>query len=236
MIDPEVLIKLIDRLDSYPVGLPDAPEIREFFNIFLTPDEARLASVFPFGEVTSAELAARTGWELPRVEALLEAMAGKGTVIDYKLAEGSVFWLLTPSVVGFIEFSLMKMHKDMPMEKLAGLLEAYERGHLYKDVFGSGTPISRALVGMDVPVSSQIMTTSEIETLIREAGGGTMQACYCRQKKSLLGKPCKLASHENTCFSIAARFRCEDRRRGHDTARQGTWPVGAYTCYGQYPR
>lgn len=33
MIDPQVLVKLIDRLDSYPVGLPDAPGIREFLKI-----------------------------------------------------------------------------------------------------------------------------------------------------------------------------------------------------------
>ena len=62
MINPEVLVKLIDRLDSYPVGLPDAPEIREFLNIFLTPDEAYLASIFPFKEVTAVELAGRAGW------------------------------------------------------------------------------------------------------------------------------------------------------------------------------
>jgi len=214
MIDPQVLIKLIDRLDSYPVGLPDAPEIREFLRIFLTPDEALLASVFPFKETTSAELAARTGWGAAKVEALLESLASKGTVFDYRLDEGGVYWLLTPSVIGFIEFALMKLHKDMPMEKLAGLLEAYERGHLSADVFGSSTQISRALVGFDVPVSSRIMTTPEIERLITEAGGGTMQACYCRQKKRLLGEPCRTAPHEATCFTISPSGSSFIERRG----------------------
>jgi ferredoxin len=213
MIDPKVLIALVDRLDSYPVGLPDAPEIREFLNIFLTPDEARLASLFPLKEVTAAELAARAGWPVDKVEALLEAMASKGTVFDYQVAEGGVFWLLTPSVVGFIEFSLMKLHKDMPHAKIAGLLEAYERS-MRKEVFGSATQISRALVGFDVPVSSQIMTRPEIEKLIRTAGGGTAQACFCRQKKRLLGKPCGVAAHEETCFTISASGSSFIERRG----------------------
>ncbi len=203
MIDPQVLIKLIDRLNAYPVGLPDAPEIREFLNLFLTPDEARLASIFPFKEVTARELAAKTGWALEKVEALLEGLAGKGTVFDYRVDEGAVYWLLTPSVVGFIEFSLMKLHAGMPMEKIAALMEAYERSSLYAEVFGSRTPISRALVGLDVPVSSQIMTAPEIERLIMKAGGGTAQDCYCRQKKHLLGKPCKVAPHVGTCFTIS---------------------------------
>jgi ferredoxin len=209
-----VLVKLIDRLDSYPVGLPDAPELREFFNIFLTPDEALLASVFPFKEVTAYELAEKVGWDAAKVEAVLEALAAKGTVFDYRLGDGGAYWLLTPSVVGFIEFSLMKMHRDMPMEKIAGLLEAYERGSLFKEVFGSATPISRAMVDMDVPVSSQIMTTSEIERLIRKAGGGTAQACYCRQKKHLLGKPCKIAPREETCFTIGSSGSSFLERRG----------------------
>ncbi len=202
MINPEVLIKLIDRLDSYPVGLPDGAEIREFLNIFLTADEAYLASIFPFKEVSPAELAERSGWAPAKVETTLEAMAEKGTVVDFRLKEGAAYWLLTPSVVGFIEFSLMKVRKDLPMEKLAGLLEAYETGSLYKEVFGSKTPITRALPGLDVPVSSQIMTTAEIERLIRAAGGGSAQACYCRHKKHLLGKSCAIAPHLDTCFTI----------------------------------
>ena len=202
MIDQKVLVKLIDRLDAYPVGLPDSPEIREFFNIFLSPEEAYLASIFPFKEVTSKELAAKTGWEICKVEKLLNVMAEKGTVFDFKLKEGSVYWLLTPSVIGFIELALMKMRKDMPMNKLAGLLDDYESKYMYKEILGAKTPIARALVEFDVPVSSRIMTTAEIERLIRAAGGGAMQPCYCRHKKHLLGQTCKVAPHLETCFTI----------------------------------
>ncbi|HCE45973.1 MAG TPA: 4Fe-4S ferredoxin [Lentisphaeria bacterium] len=203
MIDPEVLVKLIDRLDSYPVGLPDAPEIREFLNIFLSPDEAYLASIFPFKEVTSIELASHAGWGQEKVESTLNSLAEKGAVFDFKLEEGRVYWLLTPSVFGFIEFSMMKIRRDLPMGKLAGLLDAYEENHLKKEVFGSKTQISRALVDFDVPVSSQIMTTSEIEQLIIESGGGCAQTCYCRQKKQLLGKGCTLTPPQETCFTIS---------------------------------
>ena len=181
MINPEVLVKLIDRLDTYPVGLPDAPEPREFLNSFLTPDEARLALVFPFKEGTASGPAGFSGWDLAKAESALNSMAEKGAVFDYRLGEGSVYWLLAPSVAGFIEFSLIKLRRDLPMEKLAGLLEAYESGAFYKEVFGSKTRISRALVSMDAPVSSQIMTTGEVESLIRKAGGGS-RVKFCGHK------------------------------------------------------
>lgn len=201
-IDQKVLIKLIDRLNSYPVGLPDAPEIREFLEIFLTPDEALLASLFPIKEALTEEMAARAGWDVAKTKATLEKMAEKGTVIDFKLNDQSEFWFLTPSIIGFIEFSLMKVHQGLPMKKLAELLHAYEHNVLWKEVFGSKTQITRALVEHDVPVSSEVMTHEQVATVIRAAGGGGVQTCFCRHQASLLGNPCKVADHEGTCISL----------------------------------
>ncbi|HBL18103.1 MAG TPA: 4Fe-4S ferredoxin, partial [Elusimicrobia bacterium] len=200
-LDPDVLDALIDRLNMYPVGLPDAPEIREFLSIFLTPDEARLASLFPLSEATAGELARKAGWEEGRTRKTLEAMAQKGTVVDVALG-GSRYWLLTPSVVGFVEFSLMKLHAGIPMRRLAELLEKYSEERLWKEVFGAGTAPMRALIGEGVPVSSRIATYAQVETVVRAFGQGAAQDCYCRRKEELLGHSCRLAAVEGTCFSL----------------------------------
>jgi|GEM_PF-248984 len=201
VLDPDVMVRLIDRLNSYPVGLPDSPEIREFLTLFLTPDEALLASRFPLRDASAEELARAVGWDLEKTEGTLESMASKGTVMDFGL-RGHRYWLLTPSVVGFVEFSLMKLHQGMPLQRLAELLENYGNNALYREVFGSGTPIFRALVGTDIPVTSQVVTYADVEKIVREAGWGALQICYCRHKELLLGRPCQKASHEGTCISL----------------------------------
>ena len=76
------LVKLIDRLNKYPVGLPDSPEIREFLSIFLTADEIEIASKFPLHEVSAQELANKVHWPLEKTEKILDQMAEKGTEVS----------------------------------------------------------------------------------------------------------------------------------------------------------
>lgn len=200
--DQKNLVRLIDRLNSYPIGLPDSPEIREFLTIFLDDDEIELAANFPMKEVTAEELAKKVDWPLDKVSVLLEKMANKGTVIDFVLNERSTFWMLSPSIIGFIEFSLMKIHDDKPMKKMAELLHKYEHSKLFTEVFGSKTRLTRVLVEHDVPISSEIMTHAQVAEVIKNAGGGSIQKCFCRHQAELIGKPCKIADHEGTCITL----------------------------------
>ncbi len=215
-IDPKVMTKLIDRLDSYPVGLPDASEIREFFELYLEADEAHLASIFPMREVTAQELAKRIKWPIEKVEKLLDSMACKGIVIDFKISKRGdhSYWMLSASVVGFIEFSMMKVHNGMPTEKIAQVLDAYEQNHLWQEVFSSKTPIARTLITPEVPVDSTIKTTAEIIELINKAGIGAIQDCYCRHHKHLLGEDCKVTTHKDSCFTIGKKATDFIVRRG----------------------
>jgi len=200
-IDPEILIALIDRLNSYPVGLPDSPEIREFLSVFLTEDEAFLASKFPLREATAEEMAKKVCWDIDKTKKLLEGMANKGAVIDFYLG-GQTFWLLTPSVIGFIEFSLMKMHEGVPMKRLAQILRVYEENDLWKEVFGSKTRIARTVVEPDIPVRSEVATYAMVEDIVRQHGYGAFQTCFCRHKAHLLDQDCKKAGYAETCISL----------------------------------
>jgi len=200
-LDQETLIRLIDRLDRYPIGLPDSPEIREFLSLFLSADEALLASKFPLREATAQEMAERTGWPEERAAGILESLALKGAVLDFPM-EGERYWLLSPSVVGFVEFSLMKVHAGIPIQRLAELLERYTENELWKEVFGSTTPPVRALVGADIPVTSRAMTYAQVVEVVRSSKRFAFQTCFCRNKERLLGRPCQAASHEDTCMAL----------------------------------
>ncbi|MFA6030521.1 MAG: 4Fe-4S binding protein [Elusimicrobiota bacterium] len=200
--DPDTLVRLIARLDAYPVGLPDTPDVRELLALFLSAEEAELAAVFPLCESTPGELARRVKWPKERVERVLEALGEKGAALDFPLG-GKTYWLLTPSVVGLVEFSLMKLHAGIPLERIARILErCHDEERFWNEVFGSKTPLARTLVGADIPVTSRVATYAQVEKVVRAAGYGAVQTCYCRHKEQLLGRSCRLASHEGTCMSL----------------------------------
>lgn len=202
-IDQKILVKLIDRLNRYPVGLPDTPVIREFLELFLSEDEAFLASTFPMRETTAVELAKKVGWDVPKVEGLLEKMAEQGTIVDFIVNNKDHYWFLTPSIIGFIEFSLMKLHEGKPMKELARLLKEYEENDLWKEVFGGRkTQLTRALVEYDVPITSEVMTYASVEKVIKASGGGAVQTCFCRHQAELIGEPCRVAGHDGTCIAL----------------------------------
>ena len=56
------IVPLIDRLNRYPIGLPDSDKLRQILAILFSEDEAYVASRFPLQEATIKELARATGW------------------------------------------------------------------------------------------------------------------------------------------------------------------------------
>ena len=79
----------------------------------------------------------------------LEAMCDKGLVMDLvEPATGQVSYLLSPPVVGFFEFSMMRAHDSIPKQRMAEALDAYMHGDdtFAREVFGGETVIGRALV------------------------------------------------------------------------------------------
>ena len=114
------IVPLIDRLNKYPIGLPDNEKLRKILAILFSEEEAFLASRFPLEEATIKELVRATGWEKGRLEASLDKMADKGLVMDATYGD-KTFYLLMPGLIGFFEFTFMKQRQDLPV---AGLQSA----------------------------------------------------------------------------------------------------------------
>ena len=72
------IVPLIDRLNKYPIGLPDSDTLRQILAILFSEEEAYIASRFPLTEATLPELIRATGWESLRLKTTLEEMAEKG--------------------------------------------------------------------------------------------------------------------------------------------------------------
>lgn len=207
------IVPLIDRLNRYPIGLPDSDKLRQILAILFSEEEAFIASRFPLEESTLAELVRATGWRQEPLRARLETMAEKGLVLDSSYG-GKTYYLLLPGLIGFFELSFMKRRQDLPAAELAQLMHEYLAGdseqRMGREFFGGKTPLTRALAYEEhIPVTSQVATYESARELVRLAGYGAVGMCYCRHKKEHLQGQCdKNAPTEEICISLgnAARF------------------------------
>ena len=208
------LVPLIDRLNRFPVGLVDNEKLREILSILFDGKEAHVASCFPMAETTLPELSRRTRMPPEELLPVLDVMAGKGLIVDMPF-EGTTYYLLLPGLIGFFEFTFMKRRTDLPMAKLSRLMEEYlNEPNQAAELFGSRTPLTRSLAYEEhVPVTSEITTYERAREIIKEAGYGAVQLCYCRHKKEHVGENCrKGAPVEGMCISLGAGARFMTRR------------------------
>ncbi|MBU1564194.1 MAG: 4Fe-4S dicluster domain-containing protein [Proteobacteria bacterium] len=207
------IVPLIDRLNKYPIGLPDSDKLRQILAILFSEEEAFVASRFPLTEATLPELVRATGWESTKLKAILEQMAEKGLVMDTTYG-GKDFYLLMPGLIGFFELTFMKQRNDLPVVELAQLMTEYLYGDpeqkMGREFFTSKTPLTRSLPYEEhVPVSSQVATYESAREIVKNAGYGAIGMCYCRHKKEHLNESCKKkAPTKEICISLgtAAKF------------------------------
>ncbi len=221
------IVPLIDRLNKYPIGLPDSETLRRILAIIFTEDEAYVASRFPLTEATLAELGRATGWDSARLQATLAEMADKGLVMDTSYG-GKTFYLLMPGLIGFFEFTFMKQRQDLPVVELAQLMHEYMYGDpdkkMAREFFGGKTPLTRSLPYEEhIPVSSQVATYESAREIVKNAGYGAIGMCYCRHKKEHLQESCKKnAPTREICISLgtAAKFMVRRGFAEHRTTEQ----------------
>ncbi len=221
------IVPLIDRLNKYPIGLPDTDKLRQILAILFSEDDAFVASRFPLTEATLPELVKATKWESEKLKKHLDTMADKGLVMDTTYG-GKTYYLLMPGLIGFFEFSFMKQRNDLPVAELAQLMTEYLFGDpnqaMGREFFGSKTPLTRSLPYEEhIPVSSQVATYESAREIISSAGYGAIGMCYCRHKKEHLNQSCdKNAPTKEICISLgtAAKFMVRRGFAEHRTKEQ----------------
>lgn len=211
------IVPLIDRLNKYPVGLPDSEKLREILALLFAENEAYIASRFPLEEATLDELSRATKITEQELLPQLERMCDKGLVMDLPY-EGRTYYLLLPGLIGFFELTFMKSRVDLPKEKVARLMQEYlyenPQGGMAREFFDSKTPLTRALPYEDqIPVSSTVTSYENAREIIKNADYRAVGLCYCRHKKHHLGEECaKGAPMEDICISLGAGARFLVRR------------------------
>lgn len=213
-------VDLQARLDRTHIGLPDGESLFEILRLLYTEEEAAVAARMPVKPISVASLARRVKLPEGRLVPLLERMANVGTVMDIVHPHtGEVSYMLSPPVVGFFEFALMRRRQDLDQPALAMAMDAYMRsGAFFSSVEGDMTQIGRTLVNEEAlapEVTTEILAYERASEILRDATKIGVSLCYCRHKAEHLGRACD--APQEVCFNINGGF---DYVARHGIARQ----------------
>jgi ferredoxin len=214
---------LAGRLQSGPVAFAEPRDPgawqgwKEILEILYTPEEAELASRMPVRPTSLEQLSARVGIPAEELRPRLEAMCDKGVVMDLvHPRSGRTAYLLSPPVVGFFEYSLMRARDSIPKKRMAEALHAYTRGDetFAREAFGGATTVGRTLVHetalADEPLPD-VLAWERASQVVGEARAWAVSLCFCRHKAEHLGQACD--APQEICLSLNGGAEFVVRRR-----------------------
>jgi NAD-dependent dihydropyrimidine dehydrogenase PreA subunit len=202
--------KLQKRLDKFPIGAPSAKELYEILRILFSEEEAFVASRMPIKFSGIKKISTLTQKSEKELLPLLDRMAEKGLVMDFE-RRGKTYYILSPTLLGFFEFTYMRVRDDIPQKRLAHLMwnYAHENRETVSRIFSGETEPGRALVYEDTlseEDGSQILTHEVASGLIREAKKIAVGLCYCRHIREHNGQKCKYPMDVCTSLNGGAEF------------------------------
>lgn len=205
---------LVSRMEASTVSMPEPRDPRawagwkDILEILYTPEEAELASKIPVQPTDLSRLVTHLGVRVEELKPRLDAMCDKGVLMDLVHPKtGATKYVLSPPVVGFFEFSMMRAHDNIPKKRMAEALESYTHGDdtFVKEVFGGETVIGRALAHEtalgDFPLPD-VLDWERASEVIDKARSWAVALCYCRHKAEHLGTACD--APQEICLSLNA--------------------------------
>ncbi|MEN8223013.1 MAG: 4Fe-4S dicluster domain-containing protein [Acidobacteriota bacterium] len=223
--------RLIRRLEAGQAGLPEPeePDSRkgwlEILEILFSPGEAWLVSKMPNMPSKIEAIAKRTKLTPEELLPRLNALADKGILMDLvNPRTGKALYLVAPAVVGFIEFSLMRISDSIPKKKMSKALDSYIHGDptFAEEVFGTDTVVGRALIhepSLEEDQLPDILSWERSTELIRKARKIAVSNCYCRHKALHLDKKCDTPLETCLTLNAGAHFVIE-RKFGREISRE----------------
>jgi ferredoxin len=223
MLQKETYQRLQARLNRMPVGAPDSETLYQILKMLYTEEEAAVAAQMPQKPVKIEVLERITGKKRDELAGLLDSMANKGVVLDFNLA-GASHYTLAPTVVGFFEFTMMRVRHDIDQKEMAKLLHEYmeDSDAFAKEVFQEETQIGRVLVQEETIAEvdyAEVLDYERATHLIEKSAKRAVSLCFCRHKNEHLGRACKNPQEVCLSLNIGSRYIIE-RGFGREIEKQ----------------
>ena len=185
------------RMDRNPQGAPLKPEFLELLALVFSPQECRVACAMPMKMSTARRIAQLAGMGVAPVTSMLDSMVRRGLVVDLTRPDGRTFYFLNPPVVGFVEFTMMRVNDDYDQDKFAKTLHRYFREDpelaFARMIVEGQTYMARPLVHEDAlpPDShSEILDWERATQVIDSATALAEGLCHCRHVATRMGQGC----------------------------------------------
>ncbi len=197
--------QLQQRLDRMPTGAPDTPALRRILRLLFSEEEAELAARLP-SLVAVDRLARDLGRDPDELHATLTSMAQRGLVLDLE-HRGRRWVALAPVVIGFFEFTFMRVRDDAPMAELAQLFDEYlfadDENRFSRAVFEGSVQVGRAMVreeALPPEPPTEVLAFERATHVVADATTVAVSLCPCRTHAGLLGRACD--APVRTCLSF----------------------------------
>lgn len=188
---------LVERLNRFSQGATPSESLFKILRILFSERDAAMVSRLPVRPF-SVSRAARI-WRLSEAETgkILEDLAERALLLDVE-KDGVQTYILPPPMIGFFEFSLMRLRGDIDQKALSELLHQYvhESDDFLKALFMTGeTQVGRVFVHEPaIPethaVSLCILPYERATEVIKTASHRGVSLCYCRHKMAHLDRAC----------------------------------------------
>ena len=198
--------RLVDRLNRHPQGVAESDTLYKILKVLFSEQEAALVAALPVRPFTIDKAA--TLWKIPtdHARSLLETLADRSILVDLPAPNGACHYFLPPPVVGFFEFSLMRVRNDIDQKVLSELFHQYMNVEedFVKALFCEGTTrFGRAFVREEALSAENALHVLDYERashVIDTARTIGVSLCYCRHMAEHLGRDC--TAPKSICLSF----------------------------------
>jgi ferredoxin len=197
---------LQQRLNRMPVGAPGTGPLYEILKLLFTEEEAALAARFPMKFSTVGALCRKLGIPEATLQPKLDRMCERGVVLDLYLG-GKRRYMLNPTVVGFFEFSMMRVRQDVDQKRLAELYHQYlvdDPAFFHQFRQDADTSLFRTLVHEEtLPEQyTEVLDWERANCLLEQETEFGVSLCHCRHVMHHLGQDCQTFRMEESCLSM----------------------------------
>ena len=107
-----------------PVGAPAHKAFFELLEELFTEEECRVAAGITLRLASLGAIARNAKLPEDKTRTVLDKLVTKGLVVDLPREGRSTVYYLNPTIVGFFEFSMMRVRDDIDQKKVAELMWA----------------------------------------------------------------------------------------------------------------
>ena len=213
IIGKDIYRQLGQKVDNTTIRMPWSEPLHDLLKSLYSPAQADLIVRMPYRPSSLSRIAKITGIDQKKLQPMLENMCFKGLVCDM-WEKDEYLYMISPFVIGFFEFTMMRTGGNLDSKKWAELFQSYMFGdRSFIDAnFGDGQQIS---VMRALPHEETVRDVDHVEILDYEKASALIEQqdlfavglCSCRHEKMHLGKQgCDVTLETCTSMGDAAQF------------------------------